>query len=42
LTLSLPARDRDWAPADLSTDFSIAYAEITQRKPAGDIPHVWK
>ena len=42
MTLSLPARDRDWAPADLSTDFSIAYAEITQHKPAGDIPHVWK
>ncbi|HET7347048.1 MAG TPA: MBL fold metallo-hydrolase [Acidobacteriaceae bacterium] len=42
MTLSLPARDRDWTPADLSTDFSIAYAEITQRKPAGDIPHVWK
>jgi glyoxylase-like metal-dependent hydrolase (beta-lactamase superfamily II) len=41
-TLSLPARDRDWAPADLSSDFSIAYTEITQRKPAGDIPHVWK
>ena len=42
MTLSLPARDRDWAPADLSTDFSIAYAEITRHKPAGDIPHVWK
>ena len=25
-----------------STDFSIAYAEITQHKPAGDLPHVWK
>ncbi|HKO11868.1 MAG TPA: MBL fold metallo-hydrolase [Acidobacteriaceae bacterium] len=42
MTLSLPARDRDWTPADLSTDFSIAYSEITEHKPAGDVPHVWK
>lgn len=40
--LSLPDRDRDWTPADLSIDIGIAYAEITEHKPAGDIPHVWK
>jgi hypothetical protein len=38
----LPDRDRDWAPGDLTTDFSIAYAEITQHQPAGALPHVWK
>lgn len=42
MTVSLPARDRDWTPADLSTDVGIAYAEITEHKPAGDIPHEWK
>lgn len=42
MSLSLPERDRDWTPADLSTDLGIAYAEITRHKPAGDIPHVWK
>jgi hypothetical protein len=42
LNLSLPDRDRNWAPRDLSTDFAITYSEITQHKPAGDIPHVWK
>ena len=42
MTLALPARDRDWTPTDLSTDIGIAYAEITQHKPAGDLPHVWK
>lgn len=42
MTLKLPARDRNWAPADLGTDFAIAYAEISQHKPAGDLPHVWK
>ncbi len=42
LDLSLPVRDRNWAPRDLSTDFAITYSEITQHKPAGDIPHVWK
>jgi cyclase len=39
---ALPARDRNWIPADLTQDFAIAYAEITQHKPAGDIPHTWK
>lgn len=38
----LPARDRNWTPRDLTQDLSITYAEITQHKPAGDIPHVWK
>ena len=42
MTVSLPGRDRDWTPADLSTDVAIAYAEITQHKPAGDVQHVWK
>ena len=38
----LPDRDRNWTPRDLTQDLSIAYAEITRHKPAGDIPHVWK
>ncbi len=42
ITPALPARDRNWVPKDLSTDFSIAYAEITRHKPAGALPHVWK
>ncbi|MGB9030979.1 MAG: MBL fold metallo-hydrolase [Acidobacteriaceae bacterium] len=42
LDLSLPDRDRNWAPRDLSTDFAITYSEITRHKPAGDIPHLWK
>ncbi len=42
MNMNLPARDHDWAPSDLSTDFSIAYAEITQHTPAGALPHVWK
>ncbi len=42
MTLALPDRDRNWTPKDLSQDFAIAYAETTQHKPAGDVPHVWK
>jgi len=39
---ALPDRDRNWIPRDLSDDFSIAYAEITQHKPAGALAHEWK
>ncbi len=42
ITPALPLRDRNWIPADLSSDFAIAYAEFTQHKPAGDIPHQWQ
>jgi cyclase len=42
MRLQLPERDRNWTPKDLSQDFAITYAEITQHKPAGDIRHVWK
>jgi cyclase len=42
ITPVLPERDRDWVPENLSTDFAITYSEITQHKPAGAIPHVWK
>ena len=42
LAPSLPARDSNWTPRDLTQDLSIAYAEITQHRPAGDVPHVWK
>ncbi len=42
ITPTLPQRDRNWIPADLSSDIAIAYAEITQHKPAGDIPHQWQ
>ncbi len=39
---SLPARDRTWIPRDLTDDLAIAYAEITQHKPAGALPHTWR
>jgi glyoxylase-like metal-dependent hydrolase (beta-lactamase superfamily II) len=42
MKLALPDQDRDWAPTDLKTDFAIAWAEITQRQPAGALPHAWK
>ena len=42
MTLQLPERDRNWTPKRLDQDFAIAYAEINQHKPAGDVPHVWK
>jgi len=42
ITPSLPARDRNWTPRDLTQDFAIAYAEITRRQPAGALPHTWK
>jgi glyoxylase-like metal-dependent hydrolase (beta-lactamase superfamily II) len=42
ITPALPQRDRNWIPANLSSDIAIAYAEITQHKPAGDIPHQWQ
>jgi glyoxylase-like metal-dependent hydrolase (beta-lactamase superfamily II) len=42
INAALPDRDRNWIPANLSPDFAIAYAEITQHKPAGDIPHQWQ
>jgi len=38
----LPARDRNWMPADLSQDVAITYAEITRHQPAGALPHQWK
>ncbi len=42
IPLRLPERDRNWIPADLTDDFSIAYVEITQHKPAGALPHTWR
>jgi cyclase len=42
MQIQLPDSDRNWTPKDLSQDIAIAYAEITQHKPAGDIPHLWK
>jgi cyclase len=42
IPLRLPDRDRNWIPADLTGDFSIAYVEITHHKPAGALPHTWR
>jgi cyclase len=39
---ALPDRDRNWIPNDLTDDFGLAYAEITQHQPAGALPHKWK
>jgi cyclase len=38
----LPQRDSNWIPRDLTDDFAVAYAEITQHQPAGALPHTWK
>jgi cyclase len=40
--LQLPERDRNWIPKSLAQDITITYNEITQHKPAGDIPHTWQ
>jgi cyclase len=42
ISVSLPERDRNWVPADLSDDIAITYAEITRHQPAGALPHTWK
>jgi cyclase len=42
ITPQLPPRDASWTPKDLTDDFAIAYAEITQHQPAGALPHTWK
>ena len=42
IAITLPDRDRNWIPKDLTQDIAITYSEITQHKPAGDIPHVWQ
>jgi cyclase len=42
ITAQLPSRDADWTPKDLTDDFAVAYAEITQHQPAGALPHTWK
>jgi cyclase len=42
ISTELPERDRNWIPRDLTDDFAIAYAEITQHQPAGALPHAWK
>ncbi|HVU45815.1 MAG TPA: MBL fold metallo-hydrolase [Terracidiphilus sp.] len=42
ITITLPDRDRNWIPKDLTQDVAITWSEITQHKPAGDIPHVWQ
>ncbi|HEY9125700.1 MAG TPA: MBL fold metallo-hydrolase [Acidobacteriaceae bacterium] len=42
IVLTLPDRDRNWIPEDLSQDVAITWREITRHTPAGDIPHVWQ
>jgi cyclase len=42
IPLVLPDRDRNWIPPDLADDIAIAYAEITQHKPAGSLSHKWR
>ncbi|MHB1023802.1 MAG: MBL fold metallo-hydrolase [Acidobacteriaceae bacterium] len=42
MQIHLPERDQNWVPKSLTQDVQTVYAEITQHKPAGDIPHVWK
>jgi cyclase len=38
----LPQRDANWTPRDLTGDFAVAFAEITQHQPAGALRHTWK
>lgn len=40
--IQLPAADHNWIPKDLSWDVEATYNEITQHRPAGALPHVWK
>jgi len=40
--IQLPESDRNWIPKDLSGFVEATYNEITQHKPAGALPHVWK
>ena len=42
IRLTLPDRDRNWIPRDLTDDFAIAYVEITHHQPAGSLPHKWR
>jgi len=42
IRLALRDHDRNWIPKDLSQDIAITYSDITQHRPAGDIPHVWQ
>lgn len=42
MSQELPERDRNWIPTSLDQDFAITYSEITQKRPAGGIPHGWK
>ncbi|MGA2351100.1 MAG: MBL fold metallo-hydrolase [Terracidiphilus sp.] len=42
MRVQLPSRDANWVPKDLSMDVQATYAEITQHKPAGALPHEWK
>jgi cyclase len=42
ITIQLPGRDQNWVPKDLSWDIEATCTEITNHKPAGAVPHVWK
>ena len=41
-TITLPAEDKNWVPADLDWDVEATYNEISKGKPAGALPHEWK
>jgi cyclase len=41
-TISLPAEDKNWVPADLDWDVEATYNEISHGQPAGALPHEWK
>jgi glyoxylase-like metal-dependent hydrolase (beta-lactamase superfamily II) len=38
----LPDADSNWVPKDMSGDVEAAFREITEKKPMGALPHVWR
>jgi glyoxylase-like metal-dependent hydrolase (beta-lactamase superfamily II) len=42
IAVTLPERDANWIPKDLTLDVEATTAEIEGKAPAGSLPHVWK
>jgi glyoxylase-like metal-dependent hydrolase (beta-lactamase superfamily II) len=41
IQVTLPERDQNWVPRNLSVDIECEYREITHHQPAGAVEHVW-
>jgi glyoxylase-like metal-dependent hydrolase (beta-lactamase superfamily II) len=42
IAVTLPERDANWIPKDLTLDVEATTAEIEGKAPAGSLPHVWR